>query len=139
MIVNRKIRFEYTILDTWEAGLELLGTEVKALRMGMGGISNAYAIIDNGEVFVMNMNIPKYKYSSLHNHHEFRRRKLLLRRKEINKMIKAQEKHHTLIPEKVYINKRGYVKMTIALCMGRKQHDKRRAIKERELRREAVE
>lgn len=136
MIVNRKIRFNYNIISTWEAGIELLGTEVKAIRLGMGGISNAYGMIDNGEVFLMNMNIPKYKYS-VYNHDEFRRRRLLLKRKEINKMIKSQEKHHTLVPAKVYINARGYVKVTIALCSGKQKFDKRRAIKEREMRREA--
>jgi SsrA-binding protein len=135
MIVNRKLKFDYNILDTWEAGIALLGTEVKSIRLGMGNITNSYAIVEEGEVYLLNMNIPKYKYSAMFNHDEFRRRKLLLNAKEIKKMIKAKEKHHTLIPAKVYFNKRGYLKVTIALCEGKKQYDKRRAIKEREIKR----
>jgi len=135
MIVNRKLRFEYNVIDTWEAGISLLGTEVKSIRLGMGSISNAYAIVEDGEVYLLNMNIPKYKYSATFNHDEFRRRKLLLNAKEIKKMIKAKEKHYTLIPAKVYFNKRGYAKVTLSLCEGKKQYDKRRAIKEREMKR----
>jgi len=136
MIANRKINFDYNILNKWEAGLVLLGTEVNSIRSGMGSIANAFASIDNNEVFLINMNIPKCKFSIL-SHNETRRRKLLLNRKEINKMIKSKEKHYTLIPEKIYENKRGFFKVTIALCEGRKKFDKRRAIKERELKRDS--
>ena len=136
MIVNRKITFNYNIISKWEAGISLLGTEVNSIRAGMGSIANAFATIDNGEVFLLNMNIPKCRFS-LTNHPENRRRKLLLHKKEINRMIRSKEKHYTLIPEKIYTNKRGFFKVTIALCEGKKKFDKRHSIKERELKRDA--
>lgn len=134
MIVNRRLRFDYKILQKWDAGIVLLGTEASVLRSGMGSIVNSYAVIDDEEVFLLNMHIPKSKFSRL-NHDEIRRRKLLLNKKEIKKMFRVTEKHLTLIPERVFENKRGYFKVTIALCEGKKKFDKRRAIKEKEIRR----
>lgn len=137
MITNRKIRFNYNIISSYEAGMQLFGTEVKVLRKGMGTIDNAYAMLEGGEVFLQQMNIPKYKYSRA-NHEELRPRKLLLKRKEINKLLRSTQEHYTIIPSKVYFNKRGYVKVTIALCTGKKQYDRRRDIKERELKQQAM-
>jgi SsrA-binding protein len=94
----------------------------------------SYAVIDKGEVFLINLHLPKSKFS-LVNHDEFRPRKLLLHKKEIKKMLRAQESRLTLIPEKIYENKRGYFKVTITLCEGKKKFDKRRTIKERERKR----
>ena len=134
MILNRRIRFDYNILSKWEAGMVLLGTEASVLRRGMGSLMNSYAVIDNGEIFLINLHLPKSKFSAI-NHNELRARKLLLNKKEIKKMLRAQENRLTLIPEKIYENKRGYFKVTIALCEGKKKFDKRRSIKERERKR----
>lgn len=134
MIANRRLRFDYNVLSKWEAGLVLLGTEVSVLRKGMGSLMKSYAVIDKGEVFLINLHLPKSKFS-LVNHDEFRPRKLLLHKKEIKKMLRAQESRLTLIPEKIYENKRGYFKVTITLCEGKKKFDKRRTIKERERKR----
>lgn len=131
MIENRKIRHEYHILHRWNAGIVLLGTEVKSLRSGSGSLDHAYAFIENNEVFLASMNIPIYKFSA-ELHQPQRKRKLLLRKKEIKKMIRSKDEKHTLVPEKVYFDERGYVKVSIALCEGKKQFDKRRAIKEKE-------
>ena len=133
MIVNRKLHFNYNVSRKWDAGLSLYGTEVSCLRRGMGSIVNSYAIVEGMEVFLLNMHIPKSMFSVL-NHDETRRRKLLLNKREIKQMIRSKEKHFTIIPEKVYENKRGYFKITIALCEGKQKFDKRRAIKERERR-----
>ena len=133
MIINRKLRFDYNIIRKWEAGLILCGTEVSCIRRGMGSIVNSYAIVENMEVFLLNMHIPKSRFSAV-NHNETRRRKLLLNIREIKQMIRSKEKHFTIIPEKVYENQRGFFKITIALCEGKKKFDKRRAIKERERR-----
>ena len=136
MISNRKAYFDYNVLETFEAGISLLGTEVKSIRLGMANISNAYCSLENGEIFLLNMSISKYKFSRS-NHNELRNRKLLLKNREIKRLIRSKEKSFTIIPLKVYFNQRGYVKVTIGLCSGKKDIDKRRAIKERELRREA--
>ena len=133
---NRKITFEYNIIAKWEAGMVLLGSEVNSIRAGMGSIANAFATVDDEEVFLINMHIPKCRFTRF-NHDETRRRKLLLNKREIKKMIRSKEKHYTLIPEKVYENKRGFFKVTIALCEGKKKFDKRRSIKEREMKRES--
>jgi SsrA-binding protein len=135
MIVNRRIKFDYKIIQKWEAGIVLLGTEASVLRRGMGSIMHSYATIDNEEVFLLNMHIPKSKFSYM-NHDELRRRKLLLHKKEIKKMMRVSERQLTLIPETIYENKRGYFKVTIALCEGKKKFDKRRTIREKENRRD---
>ncbi len=135
MILNKKVQFEYNILNTWTAGISLKATEVKSLRMGLGSIVNSYATINDGEVILSNMHIPQYKFSSLR-HNETAKRKLLLNRKEINKMIKAMDKAHTLIPVEVFFNDRNYAKIKICLCTGKKTFDKRHAIKAKEVERE---
>jgi SsrA-binding protein len=137
MISNRKAYFNYNILETFEAGLVLRGTEVKSIRLGTVNISNAYCSIQNGEIFLFNMSISRYKFSRV-NHEELRNRKLLLKKREIKRLLRSQEKTFTIIPLEVYFNTRGYIKAKIGLCSGKKEIDKRRAIKERELKREAM-
>lgn len=135
MIENKKALYDYTVLAKWTAGLELLGSEVKSLRIGCGSLNNAYAIIEKNEVFLINMDIPPYNFSST-KHASKRKRRLLLQKREIKKMIKSKDKHYSLIPLRVFFNQRGLAKIDLALCVGKKEFDKRKSIKERESARE---
>ncbi|MEO8890204.1 MAG: SsrA-binding protein SmpB [Coleofasciculaceae cyanobacterium] len=130
---NRQARFRYEILETYEAGVELKGTEVKSIREGKANLRDGYALIRNGEAWLLNMHISPYEQSSAFFNHEPRRtRRLLLHKKEIRKLIgKVEQEGLTLVPLKMYF-KRGFVKITIALGKGKKLHDKRQSIKERE-------
>ena len=129
---NRKARFNYFIDDEYEAGLVLVGTEVKSLRQGRANLKDAYARIKNGEVFVYNMHIGPYPFAYYNNHDPQRPRKLLLHKREIKKLYaKANEKGHTLIPLKLYF-KDGKVKLSLALARGKRKYDKRDAIKRRD-------
>lgn len=130
---NRQARFRYEILETYEAGVELKGTEVKSIREGKANLRDGYALIRNGEAWLLNMHISPYEQSSAFFNHDPRRtRRLLLHKKEIRKLIgKVEQEGLTLIPLKMYF-KRGFVKITIALGKGKKLHDKRQSIKERE-------
>jgi SsrA-binding protein len=122
---NRKARHEYEILDTWEAGIVLLGTEVKALRGGRVNLGDSYAEIKHGEVWLLKVHIGPYEMGNRMNHEPFRRRKLLLNRREIRKLLpKLEEGGRTLIPLKIYF-KHGRVKVEIALARGKKLYDKR--------------
>lgn len=130
---NRKGRYEYEILDTFEAGIVLVGSEVKSLRKGKANIAEGYAAVDGDEVFIHGMNIPEYKQAGKHNHPPKRPRKLLLHRSEINKIMgKVQEKGLTLVPLSLYFNQKGLVKLEIGIGKGKKLHDKRETIKKRE-------
>ncbi|MEC8306754.1 MAG: SsrA-binding protein SmpB [Chlamydiota bacterium] len=127
---NRKARHHYDILDTYEAGLLLLGTEVKSLRTNGGSIQEAYVVIDKGEVWLKKASIVPYQMAHLFNHEEIRDRKLLLHHREILKLKQSsQEKGLTIIPLSLYL-KRGNVKIKIALAKGRSQYDKRTKLKE---------
>lgn len=129
---NRKAGFQYEILETFETGLVLLGTEIKSLRDHGGSLQEAYVTIDNGELWLVNATIAPYRHGSLHNHEEKRRRKLLAHKKEITKLAVAiQEKGLTSIPLSIYL-RNGRAKLKIAIAKGKKLHDKREAIKERE-------
>lgn len=129
---NRKARFNYFIDEEFEAGLVLVGTEVKSLRQGRANLKDAYARIKNGEVFVYQLFIGPYPFAYYDNHDPLRPRKLLLHRREIKKLYsKANEKGHTLIPLKLYF-KAGKVKMSLALARGKRKYDKREAIKRRD-------
>jgi len=133
---NRKASHDYTILDTIEAGLVLAGTEVKSLRNGKASLQESWAAIENGEVFVHQLHIPPYEQGNRWNLDPVRSRKLLLHRSEIDKLRKAvEQKGHTLIPLKLYFT-RGRAKLLIGVAKGRKSHDKREAIAERDARRE---
>jgi len=135
-ILNRQANHNYFILDTYEAGIELKGTEVKSIRQGACNIKDAYCLIKNNEVFVINMFVAKYKQGNIFNHDELRTRKLLLHKKEIKKINeKIKEKGLTLMPLKIYF-KKGKAKMLIGVSKGKKNYDKRESIKEKDLQRE---
>lgn len=135
-IRNKRARFDYEITDTFNAGIVLTGTEIKSIREGKASLADTYCMVENGEVWVKGMNISEYFYGSYNNHVARRDRKLLLTKKEIAKLAKAAEDvGFTIVPIKVFINERGYAKMQIGIGRGKKQYDKRQAIREREDRR----
>jgi SsrA-binding protein len=134
---NRRARFDYFVEERFEAGIELQGTEVKALRTGEGSIAESYALIEGEEVWLINSHIPQYGAGSWMNHEPRRRRKLLLRAKEIGKLHGAITRQGlTLVPLSIYFNTRGRAKIELALAKGKKAHDKRETIKERDWKRE---
>ncbi|BAZ26210.1 tmRNA-binding protein SmpB [Kalymmatonema gypsitolerans NIES-4073] len=130
---NRQARYLYEILETYEAGIELTGTEVKSIRAGKANLQDGYALIRDGEVWLINAHISPYTASGQYFNHEPRRtRKLLLHREQIRKLIgKVEQQGLTLVPLKMYL-KRGWVKVSIALGKGKKVHDKREDIKRRQ-------
>ena len=133
---NRRASHDYFILDTLETGLVLVGTEVKSLRAGKASLAEAYATIDNGEVFVRQMHIPPYVQGNRWNVDPVRTRKLLVHRAEIAKLQKAvAQKGHTLVPLKLYFSK-GHAKLLLGIAKGKKTHDKRATIAEKDARRE---
>lgn len=132
-IKNRRATFDYEIGDTYTAGMELTGTEIKSIRAGKASLTDSYCIVERGEVWVKGMNISEYFYGSYNNHAARRDRKLLLTKKEISKIEKAiTDPGYTLIPLRIFISDRGYAKLVIGVARGKKQYDKRQAIKERE-------
>jgi len=134
-IVNRKARHDYTVISEVEAGIELVGTEIKSIRKGNANISDSYARIKNYEVFLTNMFIAKYEEGNRFNHEERRERKLLLHKNEIIRLDdQIQRNKYALIPLKLYI-KNGKAKILLGLCKGKKKFDKRQAIKEKDLKR----
>ena len=134
---NPKATHDYHVLETWETGIVLTGTEVKSLRNGKASIKEAYARVKNGEVFLEGMNITPYEQGNRYNHDPVRARKLLLHRREIEKMIGAVErKGMTLIPLSIYFNGRGRAKVELALAKGKQAHDKRQTIKDRDWQRD---
>lgn len=133
---NRKALHDYHILDTWEAGLALLGTEVKSIREGGVNLRDSYARLDNGEVWLLNVHISPYSHRGYAGHEDRRQRKLLMHRDEIRKLTgKVVEKGLTLVPLRMYF-KRGRVKVALALVKGKQAHDKRETIRRREVDRE---
>ena len=134
---NRRARYDYFVEERFEAGIELQGTEVKALRTGEGSIAESYALVEGEEVFLINSSIPQYGNSGYTSHEPRRRRRLLLRGREIAKLHGAiNRKGLTLIPLSVYFNSRGRAKVELALARGKQVHDKRATIKERDWKRE---
>ena len=132
-IKNRRATFDYAIGDTFTAGIVLTGTEIKALRMGKASLADTYVVMINGEAWVKNMYIAEYFYGTYNNHTERRDRKLLLNRKEIMKLEKnGKEAGFTIVPLRLFISERGYAKLVIGVGRGKKEFDKRQAIKERE-------
>jgi SsrA-binding protein len=129
---NRKARFNYEIGEVFEAGIMLTGTEVKSLRMGKATIAESYADSRGGEIWLINSNIPEYLQASRFNHEPKRRRKLLLHKKQVNKLAGAVEREGmTLVPLRLYFNERGRAKVELALARGKKLHDKRETLKKR--------
>lgn len=135
---NRKARHDYSILDTYEAGVVLVGTEIKSLRDGKASLVEAFATIDNGEVWLRNLHIPEYSMGSWTNHSPRRTRKLLLHRREIDTLMgKVRDGNRTLIPLSLYL-KDGRAKVELGLAQGKQDYDKRQSIKKRTEEREVV-
>lgn len=133
---NKKARHDYFIEETYEAGLVLLGTEIKAIRAGRVNLKDSFARIRNGELFVHNMHISPYEQGNIHNHEPLRTRKLLLHRKQINTLIgETKEAGYSIVPLKLYL-KDGYAKLLIGLARGKKKYDKREDLKQKEAKRD---
>jgi SsrA-binding protein len=133
-IINKKARFEYEFLQTEVCGIQLVGSEVKAIRQGKVSISEGYCYFNEGELFVKGMNISDYGFGSFHE--TVRDRKLLLKRKELNSLESKLMNGLTIVPYRVFINEKGLIKMEIALAKGKKIHDKRDCIKSRDIERD---
>lgn len=134
---NKKAKFDYFIEDTFEAGIQLVGTEVKSIRANNVNLKEAFVIERGGELYVMNMHIAEYKYGNINNHDTRRDRKLLLRKKQIEKIIKEKQlQGYTIVPTKMYF-KGQLIKLEIALAKGKKNYDKRNVIKDRDQKRAA--
>lgn len=134
---NRRARYEYFLEEFFEAGIALTGTEVKSLRFGEGSIAESYAEVKDNQVWLVNANVPEFSHGNRHNHEPKRPRKLLLHEREINKLRHGVAREGmTLIPMSIYFNARGRAKVELALAKGKKAHDKRDTIKERDWKRE---
>lgn len=136
-IKNKKASFEYEFIEEFEAGIQLTGTEIKSLREGKASIKEGYCIFKSGELFLKNINISPYAEGSYNNHEALRDRKLLLHKKEIEKLSKKmKDVGLTIIPTKMYLNDRGWAKVKIALAKGKKLYDKRESLKQKDDRRQ---
>ena len=136
-ITNRKAKFEYEFIEEYTAGIELHGPEVKSIMAGKANLADAFCYFKKGELYVKNFHIAEYKYNTIQDLHPTRERKLLLKKRELRKLHKGvKEKGLTIVPYKVFINDKGWIKLRIALAQGKKVHDKRQSIKERESKRE---
>ena len=132
-IKNRRATYDYHIVDTFTAGIVLTGTEIKSIRLGKAGLTDTFCYMNNGELWVKNMYIAEYFYGTYNNHAARRDRKLLLNRKELDRLDKdGKEAGFTIVPLKLFINERGLAKLVIGLARGKKEYDKRQSIKERE-------
>jgi len=136
-IVNRKASHQYYFQGEVEAGIMLTGTEIKSIRSGNANLRDAYCFFRKGELFVKNLFIAEYEFGTIHNHETRRLRKLLLKKQELKKLHrKVQEKGMTLVPYRLYISERGFAKLEVALASGKKSHDKRQSIKEKDNKRD---
>lgn len=136
-VVNRKARHEHIFIDTYEAGIQLLGTEIKSIRSGHVNMSDAYCLFSNEELTIKSLYIKEYKYGNIENHEPRRTRKLLLKKQELKKLQKrVKERGFTIVPYRLYINERGFCKLEIALAQGKKSYDKRNSIKEKDQKRD---
>ena len=132
-IKNKKAYFEYHILDKYECGIELLGTEIKSIRSGKANLTDGFCTFVGNELYAFNIHISEYSMGSFYNHEPKRNRKLLLTKKELHKLqVKTQDKGMTIVPLQIFFNERGFAKMEIALAQGKKLHDKRDTMKERD-------
>lgn len=139
-ILNKKAKFEYIILDRYTAGIQLFGTEIKSIREGKASLVDSYCAVEHGELYVKQMHIAEYRFGSYANHEVRRDRKLLLQRREINKLEKAtKDNGKTIIPLRLFINERGLAKMEIALCQGQRTYDKRQSLREADDKREMAQ
>ena len=132
-IKNKRASFDYELLDTYQAGIVLTGTEIKSIRLGKASLVDTFCFFNNGELWVKNMYIAEYFYGTYNNHQARRDRKLLLTKKELQKIQRlSKESGLSVIPTKIYINDKGLAKIIIAVAKGKKVYDKRESIKERE-------
>ena len=137
LIRNKKASFEYSFIETYVAGIQLAGTEIKSIRANKASINDAYCAFINGELFVKGMHIAEYEFASHYNHMAKRERKLLLNKSELFKLAQQlKDKSLTIIPVKLFLNEKGFAKLEIALAKGKKTFDKRDDIKKRDLERE---
>ena len=134
-ITNRKASFSYYLYDKYTAGMVLQGTEIKSIRMGKASLVESYCYFRNGELWIKNMSISPYEKGNIYNHDINRERKLLLSKRELNKLMKSKEKGFTIVPTRLFISQRGFAKLEIALAKGKKLYDKRQVIKERDIER----
>ena len=137
-IKNRKASFQYHLTDIYEAGIQLLGTEIKSIREGKASLAESYCYFNGEELFVKNMHIGEYSHGNIMNHEPLRERKLLLHKRELTKLKANLEKggNNTIIPLNLFINDKGIAKLRIALATGKKLYDKRDSIKQKDLKRE---
>lgn len=136
-IKNRSAYYNYAVLESFTAGMVLVGTEVKSLRQGKASFNDSFCAFNGNELFIRNLHIPEYDFGTANNHDPVRTRKLLLNRQELKKMLKrTKEKGHTIVPLRIFFSESGYVKIDIALAKGKKTYDKRDGIKKRDLDRE---
>lgn len=132
-IKNKRASFDYELLDTYQAGIVLTGTEIKSIRLGKASLVNTFCFFNNGELWVKNMYIAEYFYGTYNNHQARRDRKLLLTKKELQKIQRlSKESGFSVIPTKIYISDKGLAKIIVAVAKGKKVYDKRESIKERE-------
>ncbi len=132
-IKNKRATFDYEILDRYVAGLQLYGTEIKSIREGKAGLSDTYCLFSSGELWVKNMHIAEYALGTFNNHVPRRDRKLLLQRKELNKLERmTKETGKTIVPLRLFINEKGLAKLEIALCQGKHSYDKRQTLREKD-------
>ncbi|MDX2002620.1 MAG: SsrA-binding protein SmpB [Chitinophagales bacterium] len=136
-IENRRAYFEYEILQKFSAGMMLTGTEIKSIKAGKANINEAYCVFQKDELFIKNMHISEYTLGTHYNHDPLRLRKLLMNKKELEKLhAKVKERGQTIIPLKIYLSERGFAKLDIALAKGKKTHDKRESIKAKDTKRD---
>lgn len=136
-IKNRKARFNYEVLDTFEAGIKLLGTEIKSIRDSKASLQEAFCYFKEEELWIKNMHVAEYTHGNINNHEPLRERLLLLHKRELRKLKDEVERgNRTVIPLNLYINEKGLAKLKIALAQGKKNYDKRESIKERDQKRE---
>jgi SsrA-binding protein len=133
LIRNKRATFDYEILDRFVSGIQLFGTEIKSIRDGKAGLNDTYCTFINNELWVKNMHIATYFFGTYNNHDVRRDRKLLLTRRELNKLIRGtKETGNTIVPTKLFINEKGFAKLEIGLAKGKKNYDKRQSLKEKE-------
>ena len=136
-IRNKRASFEFELIDTYTAGLQLRGSEIKAVRDGKVNINDAYCLFKDDELFIKNMHISEYEMATNWQHEPLRLRKLLLNKKELNKLLaKVKERGYTIVPLRIFLSERGFAKLDIALARGKKTHDKRHSIKARDEKRD---
>ncbi|MCE5178285.1 MAG: SsrA-binding protein SmpB [Porphyromonadaceae bacterium] len=132
-IKNKRATFDYELLDIYTAGIVLTGTEIKSLRLGKASLVDTYCFFERGELWVRNMHIAEYFYGTYNNHNARRDRKLLLNKKELQKLLRlTRETGFTIIPVRLFINEKGLAKLVIAVAKGKKEYDKRQSLKEKE-------